>query len=237
LFCSELPSCGYTTPEYIFLTSTLHARFFADENGDKDYIKNALLGKKEDDDDEFGDDDDDDDDASAEAGVDDAGALQLAVDASRKFLNDNPEVSDADLVEYITNQQMASALKSHDKIHILALAAFTPQFFKNKEIHRFASAISSIAKGNRIMNRHLISAIESICMTKPKQFPVMLKQLYDEDALDEETILEWADQGRSEFTLSTVDEEARALLRGEAEPVVVWLQEAESDDEESGCDE
>ena len=59
----------------------------------------------------------------------------------------------------------------------------------------------------------------------------MIKQLYDEDALEEETILEWAEDGRSEFTLEAVDEEARSMLRGEAEPVVVWLQEADSEDD------
>ena len=53
-----------------------------------------------------------------------------------------------------------------------------------------------------------------------------------EDVLDEDTILEWADAGRSEYTLDSVDEESRAILRGEAEPVVVWLQEAESDEED-----
>jgi translation initiation factor 5 len=83
------------------------------------------------------------------------------------------------------------------------------------------------------MERHIISALEAFCVEKTKNFPVLLKQLYDEDALDEETILEWADQGRSEFTLPSVDEDSRAILRGEAEPVVVWLQEAESEDESS----
>jgi len=68
-----------------------------------------------------------------------------------------------------------------------------------------------------------------LAMEKPKNFPVMIKQFYDEDALEEETIIEWAEDGRSEYTLDAVDEENRAILRGEAEPVVVWLQEADSD--------
>jgi translation initiation factor 5 len=59
----------------------------------------------------------------------------------------------------------------------------------------------------------------------------MIKQFYDADALEEETILAWADHGRSEYTLEAVDEETRAALRAEAEPVVVWLQEADSEDE------
>jgi translation initiation factor 5 len=127
---------------------------------------------------------------------------------------------------------MASALKAHDKIHILARAAITPQFFKKKEIEKYAPPISKIVNGNKIIERHLIASLEFLSMDKPKNFPVMIKQFYDEDALSEETILEWADEGRTEFTLDAVDEETRAALRGEAEPVIVWLQEEDSDDDE-----
>jgi translation initiation factor 5 len=209
------------------------------ENGDEDYIKDALAGGKKDEDDIFGEENGvhhDDDSASHEAGVDDEGAIQLAVDATKKYMEDNPDWTDAQLLEVVTNQQMASALKSHDKVHILVRACFTAQFFKNKEVEKFSPVIAGITNGNKIMERHLIAALEVICMDKPKNFPVLIKQLYDEDALDEEGILEWADEGRSEYTLAKLDEETRAMLRGEAEPVVVWLQEAESDDESSDED-
>ena len=132
----------------------------------------------------------------------------------------------------ITNQQMASALKSHDKVHIAVQAMFTPQFFKNDEVMKFARAVSLVTNENPIMERHLIAALEAFCIEKPKNFPVLLKQLYDHDALEEETILQWADEGRSEYTLEVVDEDTRARIRAEAEPVVVWLQEAESDEED-----
>ena len=143
---------------------------------------------------------------------------------------DNPEASASEIVETVTNQQMASDLKAHDKIHILARAAITPQFFKEKQIEKYGSALEAIANGNKIIERHLIASLELLCIDKPKNFPVMIKQCYDEDVIQEETILEWADDGRSEYTLEQVDEETRAALRGEAEPVVVWLQEADSDD-------
>ena len=128
------------------------------------------------------------------------------------------------------------SLKSQDKIHIMVRAAFTEQVFKDKEVAKFAPAIASITNGKNIMERHLIAALEALCVDKPKNFAVMLKQFYDEDALEELTILEWADGGRSEYTLDAVDEDSRAVLRGEAEPVVVWLQEADSDDESSDED-
>jgi translation initiation factor 5 len=136
-------------------------------------------------------------------------------------------------VEVVTNQQMASALKSHDKVQIFLRAAITPMFFKKNEIEKYAPVITKLTNNNPIMERYVIATLEAICVDKPKNFPVLIKQLYDEDALEEDTILEWAAEGRSDYTLEEVDEESRAALRAEAEPVVVWLQEADSDEEES----
>lgn len=194
-----------------------------------------MFGKKEDDLLHHGGDDNES--VASEAEVDDESALLLAVEATKKFLEENPDVSDEKLVDYVANQQMASALKSYDKVHILLRAVITPDFYKNKEMEKYASAVSSITNGNKIMERHVIASLEALCIDKPKNFPVMIKQLYDEDALEEETILEWADEGRSDYTLDIVDEETRAALRGEAEPVVVWLQEADSDSEGSSDEE
>jgi translation initiation factor 5 len=160
----------------------------------------------------------------------------LAIEGTRKYLDENPEASVYDIIETVTNQQMASALKAHDKIQIFIRAAISPQFFKNKEIEKYSPVATKLASGNKIIQRHLISSLELICTDKPKNFAVMIKQFYDEDVLEEEVILEWADEGRTEYTLAAVDEEARAALRGEAEPVVNWLQEADSDSDESESD-
>lgn len=203
-----------------------------DSESGKDYIKEALNGGKKNEDD-FAAHTNDEESIGSEAGVDDEAALDLAVEATKTFLSENTQFSIPQVVEFVTNQQMASSLKSFDKIHILVRASIGPNFFKNKEIPKIAPAVSAITSGNKIMERHLIAALEAICVNKTKNFPVMLKQFYDVDALDEETILEWADEGRSVYTLSSVDEEVRAELRGEAEPLIVWLQEAESEDESS----
>lgn len=135
---------------------------------------------------------------------------------------------------------MASALKSHDKCRIIVFAVFTPEFFKNKEVEKYAAAIKTVTNSNRIMERHLIAGLEAFCVEKPKNLALFLKQLFDEEALEEATILEWAEEGRNDYTLDVVDEETRAQLRSEAEPVIVWLQEAESDsdsDSESESEE
>mmetsp|Transcript_7289 Transcript_7289/g.9917 ORF Transcript_7289/g.9917 Transcript_7289/m.9917 type:complete len:413 (-) Transcript_7289:265-1503(-) len=166
--------------------------------------------------------------------VDDANAMALAVEGTKKFLKENPGASTNEIVEAVVNQQMASALKSYDKVHIFVQSAITLSFFKEKQIEKYADAISKITQSNPMMERHLIAAMEAVCVEKPKSFPVLIKQLYDEDALEEDVILQWADEGRNEYTLDVVDEESRAALRGEAEPLVIWLQEEDqSSDEDS----
>uniref|UniRef100_A0A7S1D9Q5 W2 domain-containing protein n=1 Tax=Cyclophora tenuis TaxID=216820 RepID=A0A7S1D9Q5_CYCTE len=197
------------------------------------YLEEAMFGKK---DDGLDAEADEQDDVDSEAGVDDEGAMRLAVEATKKYIADNSDVSAADLAEVITNQQMASALKSHDKVHIAVQSVLTPQFFKQNEVEKYAPVFSEITNGNSIMERHLIAALEAFSIEKPKSFPVLIKQFYDEDALEEDTILEWAGEGRNDYTLESVDEETRAVLRAEAEPVVVWLQEADSDDEDDEDD-
>jgi translation initiation factor 5 len=235
----------HPSPHVISQTPYVRAGSNGGEDAGSDYIKNALLGKSSNGelhgagDEEGGGDDSSD---ASEAGVDDAGARVLAVEATKAYLASNPSASAGELVEFVTNQQMASALKSQERVYIAVRAAFTPSFFKDGEVAKYAPALSKITNGKRIMERHLIAALEAHCADKPKNFPVFIKQLYDEDALEEEAILEWADEGRSDYTLEEVDEETRAVLRSEAEPVVVWLQDADSDtddddDDDGGDDE
>lgn len=128
---------------------------------------------------------------------------------------------------------MASGLKSQDRIHIFIRSAFTIDFFKQKQVEKHAPTIAKITQGKTVMERHLISACEFLCAEKPKNFAVILKQLFDEEILEEDTIFEWAGEGRTDYTLESVDEEHRAQMRAEAEPVVVWLQEDDSSDEDS----
>lgn len=176
----------------------------------------------------------------SEKGVDDEGALKLAVDGVQSYMKNNPDASSDDIAEAVVNQQMASALKSQDKVNIFLRAFLTPAFFKNKEISKNSETMECITQGNPIMQRHLIGAMERMATEdgfQDKHFPVMLKQFYDEDVLDENLILEWAFDGRTEYTHDAVDEDTRAALRGLAEPVVSWLQqESDSDDSDSDSD-
>merc|ERR1712100_354335 len=65
-----------------------------DKDEDKSYLKEAMFGKKEDD--EIGVVSDEESVAS-EAGVDDEGAMDLAVEGTRKYLEENSEASAEDI--------------------------------------------------------------------------------------------------------------------------------------------
>lgn len=177
----------------------------------------------------------DDKSVDTETGVDDAGAILLAVEGVQNSMKENPDAKVADILDFVKNQQMASALKSHERIHIFMYSVITPDFFKNEEITKYAPVIGKITNSGVEMQRHLISAVEELCVKKiqPMYFPVILKQLYDEDVLGEDIILEWASDGRSEYTPQSVDEDSRADLRGKAEKFVAWLEEASDSDDDS----
>jgi len=166
-----------------------------------------------------------------EEGTDDVSAMLMAVESTKRYLSSNADATPSELLELVVNQQMASALKSFDKIHIFIRAAITSDFWEKELVQKYAPTVSLITNQNPIMERHLIAALEHISVGSPKHFPVLLKLMYDEDALDEGVILEWASEGRSEYTL--VSEELRSELRGEAEPVVIWLQDDDSDEEDN----
>lgn len=182
-----------------------------------------------------GDQGDGEDDSPTEH-VDDANAMALAVEATKKFLSENPDASPAAIAEKVVNEQMASGLKSQEKIHIFVRAAITLDFYKKKQVVAHAPTIAAITQGKNVMERHLISACEGFCADKPKVFAVLIKQLFDEEALAEDTILEWAGEGRTDYTLESLNEDQRCNMRAEAEPVVVWLQEDDSSDEDSESD-
>jgi len=173
----------------------------------------------------------DEDDGAPTEHVDDANAMALAVEATKTFLSENPDASPAVIAEKVVNEQMASGLKSQDKIHIFVRAAFTHDFYKKKQVVAHAPTIAAITQGKNVMERHLISSCEALCVDKPKNFAVLIKQLFDEEVLEEDTILEWAGEGRTDYTLESVDEDQRCNMRAEAEPVVVWLQEDDSDED------
>eukprot|EP00889_Picochlorum_renovo_P001912 jgi/Picre1/28942/NNA_004336.t1 len=65
-----------------------------------------------------------------------------------------------------------------------------------------------------------------------KEIPFILKYLFEEDIIDEEIIIGWHHKANAGAVLGVSPEDAKAI-RDAAQPIVQWLEEAETDDDSS----
>jgi len=138
---------------------------------------------------------------------------------------------------------MASLPTSYRSIIFLG-AVFNEQMVTENQIKQHASVLRALA-ATPIQQRQLISSFEWLCGTrhpsKVKFFPVMMKQLLDEELVEEDTFLAWAgDFTRNEYSAdqSMVCLDTLEALKASAAPFITWLQEAEEEDsEEDGNDD
>ena len=118
---------------------------------------------------------------------------------------------------------------------------------KDDELSKLKPVLAAMTT-TPIHQRHLLAAAEWLCGSRfpslLKFFPVVLKQLYEEDLIDEDVIFEWdADSIRNDFTAdsSMISDETLEALKSHAKLVVVWLREAEEEgddkDEDDGEDD
>lgn len=95
-------------------------------------------------------------------------------------------------------------------------------------LHEFASdPASQLAQ---------LMALEAILVEAPaktkKEIPLILKFLYEEDIVDEEIIIGWHQKATAASVLG-VDASVAQEIRSNAEPVVRWLEEADTDESDS----
>ena len=89
------------------------------------------------------------------------------------------------------------------------------------------------------MQLKLIGACELLCAVRfpalQRKFPIVLKNLYDADALDEDVIIGWFEgPPKHRFQEPEVGAAAAEQLRAAAKPLYVWLKEAEASGDDSG---
>jgi hypothetical protein len=112
-------------------------------------------------------------------------------------------------------------------------------------------------KQNQIQQRQLIAATEWLIGVKLnsaagsasgspssavggsliRMYPVLLKQLYDEDLIEEEVLFDWFhDELRNEYTVDVtmITDDILEQLKDASKPFIIWLQQAdeEGDDED-----
>jgi len=163
------------------------------------------------------------------------------------------EHGDADVpikLEELRSLQTIHALRPADRIIIYIGASFTvvtSATVTTQEILSHKPTLVGLASSS-IQQRHLIAAFEWFCGAHnpflKRYFPVILKQLYDEDIVEEDVLFDWAgDMTRNEFTASEtlIEFDVLEQLKASAGPFIKWLQEAgeegEDDDDDDGEEE
>lgn len=144
------------------------------------------------------------------------------------------------VVDYLKKLQESNTLMLKECAYIMVGSVFNENVIKSAQVKAYCNVLTALVNtdANKFMARHLIGAIEDFFGSKYptliKGFPLVLKQLYDEDVLEEDVILDWASQGVTyEFSPQSMTGEQIKQLRTSAEPFITWLKEADegSDDE------
>ena len=148
-----------------------------------------------------------------------------------------PGATTATPAEVLKAQRLFTALQPVDA-DLLRLAAF----FKDDEL---AKAVSS-ASPSKVSAQHKIGVLSWFCaQVRPaslRRFPLYLKAMYDDDALDEAAVAEWhaasaADSAKFLPDGARVTAEEVAQMKESANAFVTWLKEAEDDEDDEDDDE
>ena len=136
-----------------------------------------------------------------------------------------------------------SSLRPADRYIIFLGAVCSERLVKDEELLKLKPILAAMTS-TPIHQRHLLAAAEWLCGSRfpslLKFFPVVLKQLYEEDLVEEDTLFEWdTDFIRNDFTAdaSMINDEALEALKSHAKQFVVWLREAEEEGDEEDVDD
>uniref|UniRef100_M4B4V4 W2 domain-containing protein n=1 Tax=Hyaloperonospora arabidopsidis (strain Emoy2) TaxID=559515 RepID=M4B4V4_HYAAE len=167
--------------------------------------------------------------------VDDENALDSAVSNLQRFLSENH--SEAEVFEELCRQQTYSALPITDRLVIFFRSAFTEQVLAKNQVTKYAPVLEQIVDSQHAQYQ-LLALVEHFCAVEHfallTSFPLLLKLLYDEDLLEEECLVTWANNGvRKEYAHWAITDELAAKLKTLMGPFIEWLENAE---EESGDD-
>ena len=161
----------------------------------------------------------------------------------RDFLVAHPNAQPEEVVGVLREKQAGRMMPLKECAYIAVDVLFDDTIIKHGQVAKHAPVLRVLAHtdANGFMARHLIGALELFFGQRyPKLqqgFPLVLKQMFEAEILEEEFILAWADAGIT-YDFSPQELQAKDLkaLRAIAEPCVTWLREAdeEEEDEEEG---
>ena len=120
---------------------------------------------------------------------------------------------------------------------VLCELLFNDKMFKEKQLNKYTELLLRFTHDNRKGQKYLIGGIEktveSFEAALLPMVPHIFKELYDEDVLEEEVLLEWA----KKVSKKNVSKELAQKIHAKAAPFIKWLQEAEEETSESDLDD
>jgi len=127
--------------------------------------------------------------------VEDAGAFDTGVESIRRYIDNTEDVPM--IMEELRIVQTFSAFPAHFRVYLLLCAIFAEGSVTEELISSKADVLKAVHNGNPILMRHMIGGLELLVANRRSELkpllPVILKHLFDNDILEEEVILEWAD--------------------------------------------
>lgn len=168
-------------------------------------------------------------------------AMESAIMKVRQYVQDQGNgPMGADLSAFLRDIQRDSLMPVASCSYIIIHVLLNEDLLKEVQIVRHSAAFKALINdcdNKHLMARHFIGALEEFfCKTHvelKKAFPLVLKQLYDQDVLEEEIILDWANAGVThQFSPTSVSAPDLNELRASAERFIVWLREADEDDDD-----
>lgn len=167
--------------------------------------------------------------------VHDVAAIDSAVTSLQSSMAAN--LAKDKFVEEATKLQTNCGLSPKDRIPILFFAIMCDQPTATQMQN--ASALSSLADTKEAQIEMLVCLEETVvrCEESKKEtalavIPLILKMLYDEDVVDEEIIMQWFDNEiKIKHTRCAVSDEVRAQIKTNAQPIIDWLKEADTEEE------
>ena len=171
--------------------------------------------------------------------VHDVAAIDSAVSSLQSMMKGGVSEKEK-LMEEATKLQTNCGLSPKDRIPILFFAIVCDQ--PTSSITSFISVLSGLTETKEAQLEVLQCLEESVVRSEPSKqanaltlIPLVLKMLYDEDVVDEELILQWFDGSvKVKHTRSVVPEDTVTAIKSHAQPIVDWLKEADSEEEDSG---
>ena len=154
----------------------------------------------------------------------------------------------ARILDELRSVQTVNSLRPVDRLIIYIGCAMSSNLITNDEIASHVNVLNALAPTAQTQ-RHVIAAFEWFCGRCHREklhskFPIVLKLLFDNDVVDEDTFYDWsADYTKNDFTAddSLISIDVLEELKESARPFITWLREAdeegETDDSEENDDD